>query len=98
MASDLTWIEIDPTQLSAEAQGKLALYREAYRAMKAAKGEFEAAAREDIPVPEGFEARFGYNFGKLSFALAKATPKAQAKPKLDLKSYIAMMQQSGHAV
>lgn len=96
MASDLTWIDCDPAELSPETGDRYAAYKAAYRAMKAAKEAFEHSARQEIPAPQGMIVRFGYNFGKLSFALDVANDKRKAN-KSSLADYLAQMQASGQA-
>lgn len=100
METKLNWTDISPDELSSDVQGAYDAYKVAYRTMKAAKLAFETAARGEIPAPEGFEVKFGYNFGKLGIALAPVTdkPKASAKPKQSLAAWIASQAASGARV
>jgi len=92
----LEWTDIDPAELSADAQSHYAAYKASYRAMKEAKARFEASARECIPAPDGLEVKFGYNFGKLGIALAPKGEAKVAKPKQSLAEWIEAQQASGH--
>ncbi len=74
--STLTWTEIDPASLPQEQAGLYAEYKARYAAMKAARAAFEASFQS--AAPKGKRVVCGYNFGKLSIALADAEV---AKPK-----------------
>lgn len=92
MASELDWTEVDVATLSAVAQGAYQEMKETYRQYKADKARFETLVREDyaIQTPAGLEMKFGYNFGKLSVALAPVTErKAKAAPRKSLADYLA---------
>lgn len=92
--SELTWTEIEPSELPVECQVLYAEYKAAYKAMKAAREAFEAQGRASIPAAEGMEIKFGYNFGKLSIAEA---PKAaeKPKPKVGLAAFLAARVNAG---
>jgi hypothetical protein len=60
--------------------------KEAYRAYKAKRDAFESVMQRAFSdkLPNGYEIKFGYNFGKLSIAVGpvterKATPKAESE-------------------
>lgn len=95
MQSTLTWQDIDPAELPKSAQDAYADYKASYRAMKAAKEQFETLARASIPTPAGFEVKFGYNFGKLGIALAPVSDKPKAKAKLSLAAWIEQQASAG---
>lgn len=89
--STLNWQTIDPATLSVSIQKQYARYKEAYREMKAERDAFEVAMREAAPAPTGMKLAIGYNFGKLSVALAPDDGKAasSAKPALSLSAFLA---------
>jgi len=66
----LNWTEVDPASLDAEAQALLNTSKAKYREAKAAREAFEAYMQRFAP--EGKRLVFGYNFGKLSMAIAEA--------------------------
>jgi len=72
---ELTWTEIDPASLPEEQGALYAEYKQAYAAMKAARAAFEQSFQ--AAAPKGKRIVCGYNFGKLSIALADDV----AKPK-----------------
>jgi len=74
---ELSWQEIDPASLPEQQQTLYAEYKQAYAAMKAKRAAFEASLQP--AAPQGKRIVVGYNFGKLSLALAGAVaPKADA--------------------
>lgn len=89
--STLNWQTIDPATLSVPQQKQYARYQESYRETKAEREAFEQSVRSDANVPQGFKLAIGYNFGKLSFALAPDDGKAtsSAKPALSLSAFLA---------
>lgn len=99
MAKDsiLNWQTIDVASLSPQAQGNHAAYKAAYSAMKDARTKFEQGLNDETDKPTGTRLVFGYNFGKLSIALAPddAKPKAAAKPTLSLAAWAAAQRDSG---
>jgi hypothetical protein len=73
--------------------------KQAYRAYKAERDEFELAMQEAFKgkLPSGMELKFGYNFGKLSIAVGpvserKAQPKAESE---SLGDWLQAQAQSG---
>lgn len=87
--STLNWQTIDPATLSVPLQKQYARYKDAYREMKAERDAFEAAMREAAPTPQGMKLAIGYNFGKLSVALAPDDAKpATAKGTLSLSDFL----------
>ena len=94
--SDLTWTEIDPASLPAEVQEAYAQYKDAYRSMKAARTEFETAINEACSPSAGKRVVCGYNFGKLSIALADAaTAPKSSQAKGSLADFLAASQSEG---
>lgn len=94
--STLTWSEIDPATLPAHIQEAYGAYKVAYAAMKEKRQVFEQSMN-DVPLPEGKRIVCGYNFGKLSIALAdddRKPAKAQAS-KGSLADFIAAQTASG---
>jgi hypothetical protein len=92
--SSLTWTEIDPMTLPKQQAAAYQEYKEAYRLMKAMRGKFEDSFQP--AAPDGKRFVFGYNFGKLSIALAdKPVEKAKAVAKQSIGEYLAQMQQNG---
>ena len=83
--SDLTWTEIDPASLPKLVQDAYHAYKAQYAEMKACREVFERALNAAVSPPQGKRVVCGYNFGKLSIALADAAaaPKSsQAKGSL----------------
>jgi hypothetical protein len=78
---DLNWQEVDPDTLQAPVASAFAAYKEAYATAKEFRDEFERLASETAALPETHRLAFGYNFGKLSIAVAKAKPKSSAGSK-----------------
>lgn len=95
--TELAWTDINPAELPPPVRVKYDAYKAAYRAMKEAKLAFEESARGVIPAPDGFEVKFGYNFGKLGIALAPVSdkPKPAAKGATTLAQWIAAQQAMG---
>lgn len=77
MASDLSWTNVEIEQLSAELRRAYRESKEAYRAYKIARDQFEGMMQEVYSgsIAEGTELKFGYNFGKLSVAIGPKTAK-----------------------
>ncbi len=67
--SDVTWTDVDVTTFAAAVQTAYANYKDAQRKAASLREQFETAAREGLPVPQGMRVVFGYRFGKLSAAL-----------------------------
>ena len=92
--SELTWSEIDPASLPQAQADLYAAYKQAYRAMKEAREAFETSLQSGAP--HGMRIVCGYNFGKLSLALAPAEEKpARAKASGSLADFLASQQASG---
>lgn len=93
--SDLTWTEIDPETLPAAQAAAYAEYKALYRKMKAAREGFEASFQ--AAAPEGKRFVFGYNFGRLSIAVADEDrrTKRPAQAKASLADFLAAQKQSG---
>ena len=68
--SNLTWKEIDPASLPTSVKERYDTYKDTYKAMKLAREFFEEALNETVAPPSGKRVVCGYNFGKLSIALA----------------------------
>lgn len=83
--TELTWTEIEPASLPEEQQARYAEYKAAYKAMRAARDAFEASLQ--AAAPAGKRIVCGYNFGKLSIALADKEPE-RAKPTQDLAAWL----------
>ena len=92
--STLTWQEIDPQTLPESVGKAYQEYKAQYRAMKEARGVFEDSLQAGAP--EGMRIVCGYNFGKLSMALAPDDRKpAKAKAQGSLEAFMAAAQASG---
>lgn len=93
--SELTWTEIDPETLPAAQAAAYAEYKALYRKMKACREAFEASFQS--AAPEGKRFVFGYNFGRLSIAVADDDKRARksAQPKASLADYLAAQAASG---
>lgn len=93
--SELTWTEIDPETLPAAQAAAYAEYKALYRKMKAAREAFEESFAP--AAPDGKRFVFGYNFGKLSIALADEDKRGRkpAQPKASLADFLASQAQSG---
>lgn len=88
----LVWTEIDPGGLP-EAQGALyAEYKAQYKAMRTARDAFEASLQSAAPA--GKRIVVGYNFGKLSLALAEREPE-RPKATGTLADWMAQQQSQG---
>lgn len=96
--SDLTWTEIDPTSLPDELRAQYQKYKEAYAAMKAFRQRFEGCLNDYINPPEGKRVVCGYNFGKLSIALADDDRKPAKAGAGSLADFLASAQASGRRV
>lgn len=68
--STLAWQNIDVATLPPAIAKQYARYKETYAEMKAERLAFEQAAAALVSPPAGKRVVFGYNFGKLSVALA----------------------------
>ncbi len=91
--STLTWIEIDPTSLSDDQRKAYAAYKAAYVVMKQHRVDFEESMQ--VHAPAGKRIVCGYNFGKLSVALADDDRKPAKQAKGTLADFIASQAQSG---
>lgn len=80
---DANWVNIDIDSLSPDQRKAYETYKNAYRAMKALREEFETVMGSDIP--QGQRMIFGYNFGKLSVAVVEDDRKV-AKAKAQTQS------------
>lgn len=100
--SELKWKTIERQELDAALDDMFQDAKRAYKAYQDAKARFEGAFRDSIAaqVPEGFEIKFGYNFGKLSIALApvdKSKAPKQAKAKESLADWMQAQTSGGFA-
>lgn len=88
--STLVWQTIDPATLSAPQRKQYDRYKESYREMKAERDAFEESVRSEANMPAGKKLAIGYNFGKLSFAIADddGKPATSAKPSLSLGDWL----------
>lgn len=93
----LDWITLNTeTELTPKAKALWEASKAAYRQYTEAKRAFEAQASADIAPPAGFVCKFGYQFGKLSFALApEAEERKPAKATGNLADYLRRMAESG---
>lgn len=93
--SELTWSEIDPASLPANIQKAYAEYKANYATMKASRVTFEDMLNEAAPT--GKRIVCGYNFGKLSVALADddRKPATSGKGKGSLSDFIASQAAAG---
>lgn len=97
--SDVTWVQVDVSTFSAEAQVAYSEYKDAQRKAAQLRVAFEAVATEGLDVPAGMKVAFGYKFGKLSVALVEGTAiKAAPKAKGSLADFLAAQQANGRAV
>lgn len=78
--SELNWLTIDIATLTTDQRKAWDAYKAQYAAMKAAREEFEHLIAKAANPPAGKRVVFGYNFGKLSVALADDDAKRSAKP------------------
>lgn len=96
IASTLDWQTIDPTFLPVPVAKQYERYKAAYREMKAERDSFETAMREMAPVPAGKRLVIGYNFGKLSVAIASDDAKpSPAKGAVSLSDFLATQSAQG---
>lgn len=92
--NDLTWVEIDINSLDEAQRMAYDEYKAIYAKMKEARKYFEDEMQE--LAPDGKRLVFGYNFGKLSVAVAdKAEEKAKPQAKQSLGEYLKGMQTAG---
>lgn len=98
--AELAWQEIDPSALPPVALEAYVAYKAAYKAAKQAKQTFEESVIANADLPAGKTLKFGYNFGRLSIALADDTTKPAKiqAPKQSLAAYLATMTNSGRRV
>ena len=75
----LAWTTIDPETLDVQSKKLYAKLRDARKASAEAKEAFEESVRDRADTPKGKRLVFGYNFGKLSAALADDDDKPKAK-------------------
>lgn len=87
------WASVDVDALQEDTFQAYKAYKEANELARAAREEFEAMFRIEAGT-DGI--RFGYNYGKLSFA--KGQPKAEPKAKVSLDEFLAGRLNGGHAV
>lgn len=78
--SDLVWNTINTETLPTGIKDAYAAYKDAYRDMKEMRLAFETAISAAIDPKPGFRVVFGYNFGKLSVALAPDDKPTKAAP------------------
>ena len=94
--SDLAWTEINPDSLSLLLATKYQAYKAAYAAMKEARQGFEEAMNDAAGLPEGKRVVCGYNFGKLSVAVADDDRKpAKVQVKGTLADFLASQADAG---
>lgn len=95
--SDLEWMTIDPDTLPAHHAALYAEYKALYRKMKEAREKFEETVNEAAKLPEGKRLVFGYNFGKLSMAVAEDDKRRAraAEPKASLADFLAAQAATG---
>ena len=78
--SDLTWNTINTETLPTSIKDAYEGYKDAYKDMKEARLQFEQLISKAIDPKPGFRVVFGYNFGKLSVALAPDDKPAKSQP------------------
>lgn len=90
------WNTIDPDTLPEVVKVAYNEYKAAYRMMKDARTNFEAAMDNTILPPKGQRLVFGYNFGKLSVAIVPddRKPASKSTPQ-SLSSFLATTAASG---
>lgn len=94
--STLNWQTLDPATLRVPVAKQYERYKSAYREMKAERDAFEQALREDAGVPDGMKLVIGYNFGKLSVALAPDDAKpSTAKGTTSLSDFLSSQATAG---
>jgi hypothetical protein len=91
--SELKWVEIDVESLEDTQRIAYDDYKAAYKAMKSARECFEDEMQS--LAPDGKRLVFGYNFGKLSVAVADKVEEKPKAGKQSLSAYLAGMQNSG---
>jgi hypothetical protein len=92
--SELKWVEINVDSLDEAQRMAYDEYKAIYRKMKEAREYFEAEMQS--LAPDGKRLVFGYNFGKLSVAVAdKVEVKAKASGPQSLGDYLKGMQANG---
>lgn len=89
------WLEVNVDTLAPNQRHKYDTYKAQYRAMKAAREDFETTMQAGVP--EGERMIFGYNFGKLSVAIVPddRKPAKSAKAPVSLAQYLATRSASG---
>ena len=95
---ELTWTEIDPASLPEHVATLYQCYKTAYQKMKEARALFETNLNDAVSPPNGKRVVCGYNFGKLSIALADASPVKTAQAKGSLADFLAQSTQAGRRV
>lgn len=90
--AELSWSEIDPASLPTAIGEAYAKYKAQYAAMKEARARFEDMLQPGAPA--GKRIVCGYNFGKLSVALADAADKP-ASSKGSLSDFLSQQQAGG---
>jgi hypothetical protein len=78
---DLVWQELNPDTLQPESAKAYRAYKAKYAEAKSLKDAFEACMVKAAELPATHTLRFGYNFGKLSVAVDKATVASSASKK-----------------
>jgi hypothetical protein len=79
---DVQWLQIDPSELSADNQKLYGLLKDAQQKTAKIRADFEEGVRKQAAamIPEGHTLAFGYKFGRLSVAAVPAEkPKAAVK-------------------
>ena len=91
--TELTWTEIDPASLSQDQSAAYLEYKLRYAAMKTARKTFEDAMQ--VHAPAGKRVVCGYNFGKLSVALAEAEVRKTKTEQQTLADFLTACAASG---
>jgi len=78
---DLVWQELNQDTLQPESAKAYRAYKAKYAEAKALKTTFEECMIKAAELPATHTLRFGYNFGKLSVAVDKATTSSGASKK-----------------
>jgi|SRR5579872_985568 len=92
------WLELSQDDMQSETAAAYEAYKLAYRHAQSLKAEYERAMLAQAGLPEGKALVFGYNFGKASIKVVEASErkaKAQAKPQLSLKEFLAQAEANG---
>ena len=92
---ELAWSEIDPATLPEHVATLYQCYKVAYQKMKEARALFETNLNDSVSPPSGKRVVCGYNFGKLSIALADDVAKPKVQAKGSLADFLAASQASG---